>query len=76
MDSDTLYIPDTVYVLDKYEQLIAVFNKEDEDTLINPRVSEKQNAEAIFTFSISPKNEKWKQINNPENLYRVNNKIF
>lgn len=65
-----------VYVLDKNEQLIAVFKKDDSDTLINPRIVETQNAEATFTFSISPKNEKWEQIKNPENLYRVNNKVF
>lgn len=65
-----------VYVLDKQEQLIAVFNKEDKDTLINPRIVEIQNAEATFTFSINPKNEKWEQIKNPENLYMVNGKVF
>ena len=41
-----------VYVLDKKEQLIAVFNKEDKDTLINPRIVEIQNAEATLTDEI------------------------
>ena len=65
-----------VYVLDKYEQLIAVFEKDNKDTLINPRITETQNSEATFTFLISPKNEKWEQIKNPENLYLVNGKVF
>lgn len=67
---------DVVYVLDKQEQLIAVFRKDDKDTLINPRIVETQNSEATFTFSISPKNEKWEQIKNPENLYRFKDKVF
>lgn len=67
---------DVVYVLDKNEQLIAVFQKDDKDTLINPRIVETQNAEATFTFSINPKNEKWQQIKNPENLYRFKDKEF
>lgn len=65
-----------VYVLDKDEMLIAVFDKEDENTIINPRVQETQNAEAVFTFYISPNNAKWLEINNPENLYVVDNKVF
>ena len=68
--------PDKVYVLDKEEMLIAVFDKEDENTIINPRVQETQNAEAVFTFYISPNNPKWLEINNPENLYVVDNKVF
>ena len=67
---------DVVYVRDKKEQLIAVFKKDDKDTLINPRVTETQNSEATFTFSISPKNKKWEQIKNPENLYVISNKVF
>ena len=68
--------PEKVYVLDKDEMLIAVFDKEDENTIINPRVQETQNAEAVFTFYISPNNPKWLEINNPENLYVVDNKVF
>ena len=34
-----------IYVLNKYEELIAVFDKEDEDTIINPRIQQTQNAE-------------------------------
>lgn len=67
---------DKIYVIDKDEVLIAVFDKEDEDPIINPRVSETQNAEAVFTFSINPRNQKWNQIRNPENLYVVKGKVF
>lgn len=66
-----------VYVLDKNEQLLAVFNKDDEDQiLINPRIEKKQNSEAIFTFTIDTKNPKWKEINDPENLYLVDGMMF
>lgn len=65
-----------VYVLDKNEVLIAVFDKEDDDSIINPRVQETQNAESVLTFHISPKNPKWNQIKNPENLYVTDNKVF
>lgn len=66
-----------VYVLNKNEQLLAVFNKDDEEqTLINPRIEKKQNSEAIFTFTIDTKNPKWKEINNPENLYLVDGMMF
>ena len=65
-EEDTL-----IYVLNKSEQLLAVFNKDDDNTLINPRVEKRQNSESVFTFSIDTKNPKWEQINNPENLYVV-----
>lgn len=65
-----------IYVLDKNEELIAVFNVDDKDTIFNPRISENQNSESTFTFSISPNNPKWKQINNPENLYVADGKVF
>lgn len=67
---------DKIYVLDKNEILIAVFDKDDRETIINPRVQETQNAEATFTFSINPNNPKWEQIKNPENLFLVDNKVF
>lgn len=65
-----------IYVCDKDEVLIAVFDKDDENTIINPRITETQNAESVFTFSISPTNPKWEQIKNPENLYIINEKVF
>lgn len=65
-----------IYVLNKNEELIAVFNVDDKDTIFNPRISENQNSESTFTFSISPNNPKWKQINNPENLYVADGKVF
>ena len=69
-------IDEQIYVLNKNEELITVFNKEDENPIFNPRIRETQNAEAVFTFSISPYNPKWNEINNPENLYVVGGKVF
>lgn len=65
-----------IYVLNKSEELITVFNVDDEEPIFNPRIKETQNAESIFTFSISPNNPKWKEINNPENLYVADGKVF
>ena len=65
-----------IYVLNKNEELITVFNVDDEEPIFNPRIKETQNAESIFTFSISPNNPKWKEINNPENLYVADGKVF
>ena len=68
--------PEVVYVFDKNETLITIFKKDDEDTLINPRVHKTQNAETTFSFSISQKNPKWEMIKNPENLYLVEDKMY
>lgn len=65
-----------VYVLDKNENLLAQFTKDDEDTLINPHIEEKQNYEAILTFSIKANSEKWNEVYSPENFYVVDNKVF
>lgn len=67
---------DDVYVMDKDENLIAVFDKDDEDTIINPQVHDLQNSESTFSFSLSLKSQKWQQINNAENLYYTDNKVF
>lgn len=69
-------IDEQIYVLNKHEELIAVFNKNDEDPIFNPRIRENQNAESVLTFSISPNNPKWEQIKNPENLYVTEGKMF
>lgn len=69
-------IDEQIYVLNKHEELIAVFNKNDEDPIFNPRIRDGQNAESVLTFSISPKNPKWEQIKNPENLYVTEGKMF
>ena len=65
-----------VYVLDKNENLLVVFDKDDENPIVNPQVQQTQNAESVFTFSISPNNPKWAEINNPENLYVVDGKVY
>lgn len=65
-----------VYVLDKNETLIAQFAKDDEDTLINPHIEDKQNSESILTFSVKANSEKWNQIYDPENFFVADNKVF
>ncbi len=65
-----------VCVYDKYEQLITVFNVDDEETIINPRIEKTQNSEAIFTFQIDLHNPKWQEIKDPENLYKVDGMMF
>lgn len=65
-----------IYVLDKNEVLIAVFNKDDEYPIYNPRITDTQNSESVFTFNIDEKNPKWKEINNPENLYYADGKVY
>ena len=67
---------DKIYVLNKNEYLLAVFDKDDEDTLIDPKIEKKQNSESVFTFTIDLKNPKWEQISNPENLYLVDGMVF
>ena len=69
-------IDSQIYVLNKNEELIAVLNKTDENPIFNPRIRKTQNAESIFTFSISPNNPKWNEIKNPENLYSVDGMVF
>lgn len=68
--------PDVIYVLDKNETLLAMFKRDDKNTIINPKINKTQNSETTFTFSIAINNPKWEQIKNPENLYIVNDMIF
>lgn len=68
--------PDVIYVLDKNETLLAMFKKDDKNTIINPKINKTQNSKTIFTFSIAINNPKWEQIKNPENLYIVNDMMF
>ena len=65
-----------IYVLNKNEELIAVFNVDDEEPIFNPRIQLTQNAESVFTFSISPNNPKWEILKNPENLYVADGRVF
>lgn len=67
---------DCVYVLNKNEGIIAVFDKNDEDTIIDPVIEEIQNGEAKLTFQVPATSKKWKETYNPENLYLVDRKIF
>lgn len=66
----------TIYVLNKNEGIIAVFNKDDEDTLIDPIVDDIQNAESVLTFQVPATSKKWTDTYNPENLYLVNGKVY
>ena len=68
--------PAVIYVLDKNETLLAMFKKDDKNTIINPKINKTQNSETTFTFSIAINNPKWEQIKNPENLYIVNDMMF
>lgn len=68
--------PDVIYVLDKNETLLAIFKRDDKNTIINPKINKTQNSETTFTFSIAINNPKWEQIKNPENLYIVNDMMF
>lgn len=75
---------DTVYVLTKdfivnnndLNGIVAVFNKDDEDTIIDPVIDEIQNSETTLTFQVPASSEKWKSTYNPENLYLADGKIF
>lgn len=68
--------PDVIYVLDKNETLLAMFKKDDKNTIINPKINKTQNSKTTFKFSIAINNPKWEQIKNPENLYIVNDMMF
>lgn len=69
--------PESIYVLNKNEGVLAVFSKDDEDdVLIDPEITEIQNKEAELTFQIPTSSKKWNDIYNPENLYLVDGKIF
>jgi hypothetical protein len=76
MEMDFKIEPDVIYVLDKNETLLAMFKKDDKNTIINPKINKTQNSETTFTFSIAINNPKWEQIKNPENLYIVNDMMF
>lgn len=68
-----------VEVLDRYENVIAVFKKDDvndEDKMINPMVNLLQNGDCTFSFQISIYSKKWKEIQSVENFYRVNGRVF
>lgn len=68
-----------VEVLDRFENIIAVFTKDDtndKDKMINPIVDLTQNGENTFSFQISPDSDKWKEIQSVENFYKVNGRVF
>lgn len=69
MQEDEILNPKSIYVLNKKGGVLAVFNKDDEDTLIDPEVQEIQNQEARLTFQVPASSKKWTSTYNPENLY-------
>lgn len=74
-----MQLAEKVEVLDRYENVIAVFKKDDvndEDKMINPMVNLLQNGDCTFSFQISIYSQKWKEIQSVENFYRVNGKVF
>lgn len=74
-----MQLAEKVEVLDRYENVIAVFKKDDvndEDKIINPMVNLLQNGDCTFSFQISIYSQKWKEIQSVENFYRVNGKVF
>lgn len=76
MENNNILDEKTIYVLNKNEGIVAVFNKTDKDTLIDPQIEEVQNSEAKLKFQVPASSKKWKETYNPENLYLVENKIF
>lgn len=74
-----MQLAEKVEVLDRYENVIAVFKKDDvddSDKMINPMVNLLQNGDCTFSFQISIYSQKWKEIQSVENFYRVNGKVF
>lgn len=68
--------PENIYVLNKNEGVLAVFSKDDDDTLIDPEITEIQNKEAELAFQVPASSKKWNDTYDPENLYLVDGKIF
>lgn len=74
-----MQLAEKVEVLDRYENVIAVFKKDDvndSDKMINPIVNLLQNGDCTFSFQISIYSQKWKEIQSVENFYKVNGKVF
>ena len=74
-----MQLEEKVEVLDRYENVIAVFKKDDandEDKMINPIVNLLQNGDCTFSFQISINSKKWQEIQSVENFYRVNGRVF
>lgn len=72
-----------IIVYNKNYELLAKFTKEPPidnynkiNMMIDPTVSITQNGESTFTFSINSNSQKWKDIENPENIYLVNGREY
>lgn len=76
MQENEILDPKSIYVLNKKGGVLAVFNKDDEDTLIDPEIQEIQNQEARLTFQVPASSKKWTSTYNPENLYLTQHMLF
>lgn len=72
-----------IVVFNKNKEVLARFTKEPPiessnkiKMMIDPTVSITQNGESTFTFSINSNSQKWKDIENPENIYLVNGREY
>ena len=72
-----------IIVYNKNGEFLAKFTKDPPiDTankinmMIDPTVSISQNGESTFTFSINFNSQKWKDIQDPENIYLVNGREY
>lgn len=78
------YEENVVYVFDKNENLIAVFDKDHQalspeagrNIMISPTTRVEQNGVSTLTFQMVADSEKFQQIKNPENIFRVNNRRY
>ena len=78
LKKDTVYVLTKDFIVNNYDLngIVAVFNKDDEDTIIDPVIDEVQNSETTLTFQVPASSEKWKSTYNPENLYLADGKVF
>lgn len=78
------YEENVVYVFDKNENLIAIFDKDHQalspeagrNVMISPTTRVEQNGVSTLTFQMVADSEKFQQIKNPENIFRVNNRRY
>lgn len=76
-------IDNKIRVYNKSNELLAIFTKnptsdieENINMMISPTVTISQNGESTFSFSINQYSDQWKNIENPENIYVVNNRKY
>lgn len=73
-----------VYVYNKKMELLATFSGDVEgisedamrDMMVAPTVHLEQNGVSSLTFQMLASSEKWKEIQDPENIYRLNDRFY